>query len=486
MADLEKLVNELPQIVHNLNLTIGTSHEIMRQIFLINQAQEQLQNIQKLIVQKLSFAKVKNAVVTQATSSLIPNTNLVDRDINNRLRFIIENFGNLEISLTELQTKIDYWNEWGNLLQALAADILSDAQLVSQLNCNTNYLSLPAKLKYFRKKLEHNLVLGNSLNLKQQSLQINNISEEILEVKQRVEYVINTIKSSHSLLTILLGISSFFGKSGFTLEWLDNEHELIVSSDGKFQELTEIIDECELFQQEIDNLLLRSNTLKLQAEKAIINLEAESASQFEEKKTQKFFILGRSILVIASSLVVLGFGGWVNKDKLPHLQQQSAIANQETDATTNFTDALKLGLEASALVQSPPRSLIVWQQAQTKWQQAINLLASIPEETSVTAKAKQKLIRYQINYNAISQKVLVEKKALANLESAHKLAIEAAFFVQTSPNSVLVWQQAKAKWQQAINLLEAIPESSAVSLQAKEMLVSYKTNYAAISAIVKN
>ncbi|MEA5504183.1 hypothetical protein VB735_13880 [Halotia wernerae UHCC 0503] len=506
MTDLEKLVKELPQIVHSLSLTIGTSHEIMQQIFLINHAQEQLQNIQQLIVQELRAAKIKNTAVStlprigKTTSSLIHNIDLANTSINNRARFIIETFGNLEteILLTDLQTKLDSWTEWGNLIQALAADILSDTQLVNQLNFNINYPSLPTKFKYFHKKLEHDLVFGSSINLKQQASQISSISEEILEVKQRLNYVVSTIKNSHSLLTILLGISSFFGKSGFTLEWLDDEHELIISSNGKFQELTEIINDCELFQQKIDSLFLRSNTLKLQAEKAIINIEQDNepkqnvqntgklVSQLARKKPQKFFIIGRSILVIASSSVVLGFGGWINKDKLPSLQQKNVIVNQEANANANFTSALKLGIEASALAQSPPHPLIVWQQAQTKWQQAINLLVSIPEETSVTVRAKQKLIRYQINYNAISQKVLVEKKALANLESAHKLVVEASFFVQTSPSSVLVWQQAKEKWQQAINLLEAIPENTAVSLQAKEMLASYKNNYATISTIVKN
>jgi hypothetical protein len=506
MADLEKLVNDLPQLVHSLNLTIGTSQEIMQQVVLINHVQEQLQNIQKLIVQELRFAKIKNTAVStlhltsKATSSLVHSINLEDRNINHRSKLIIEAFGCLEtkISLIDLQIKIDYWSEWGNLLQALAADILSEPQLVNQLNSNINYPSVPAKFKEFNEILDQNLAFQNAINLKQQAQYIIDTSEDILELKQRLNYVISTIKNSYNLLTILLGISSFFGKSGFTLEWLDDEHELIISSDGKFQELTEIINDCELFQQTLDSLLLRSHTLKLQAEQAIINIEqknqpkqdvqntSELTPQFGEKKPQNFFIIGRSVLVIASSLVVLGFGGWISKDKIPDLQQQSIIANQEANATANFRSALKLGIEASALVQSPPHPLIVWQQAKTKWQQAITLLANIPEKTSVTARAKQKLIRYQINYNAISQKVVVEKKALANLESAHKLAIEAAFFVQTSPNSVLVWQQAKEKWQQAINLLEAVPESTAVSQQAKEMLASYKTNYAAISAIVKN
>lgn len=92
---------------------------------------------------------------------------------------------------------------------------------------------------------------------------------------------------------------------------------------------------------------------------------------------------------------------------------------------------------------------------------------------------------YQINYNAINQRVLIEKKAVANLESAQKLAIEANLFVHNSPHSLLIRQQSKDKFEQAINLLEAIPDSTFVSIQAKETLPIYKTNYAAISQIIQ-
>lgn len=44
-----------------------------------------------------------------------------------------------------------------------------------------------------------------------------------------------------------------------------------------------------------------------------------------------------------------------------------------------------------------------------------------------------------------------------------------------------VLQQVKAKWQEAINLLEAIPESVSVSAEAKEKLTTYRNNYTAIS-----
>ncbi|MFN6570702.1 hypothetical protein [Dendronalium sp. ChiSLP03b] len=506
MADLETLINELPKLFHRLNLTIGNSHEIMQQIIVINNVQEQLRNIQKLITQELRFAQVKHKSVSTllrlgtVASLLKSSAYLLDTAINNRVIFIAEKFGNpeTEITLTDLQIKIECWMEWGDLLQAMAADILSDSQLVKQLNSDINYPSLPANFQEIEEILGMKLAFGNSKVLQKQVPRISNIPEEILQAQQRLNYIINTIKNSQNLLTILLGVSSFCGQSGFTLEWLEDDHELIISCDGKFQELTDILTDCELFQEKVDSLLLQANTLKEKAEQCIINLEQERNKKQDNKnktgvvphvlgeKPPKLFKLGRLTLVIVSSLAVLGFGGWIGKDKITHIQQNSLSLNQEENAVANFKSALKLGMEASDLVQKPPHPLIVWQQAETKWQQAIKLLATIPKGTSVFEQAQKKLARYRLNYTAISEKALNEKQAVANWQLAQKLATEATFFVQNSPRSVLVWQQARDKWQQAIDLLETIPENTFISKQAKETLPSYKTNYAAMSAIIKD
>ncbi|MCC5615958.1 hypothetical protein LC605_12925 [Nostoc sp. CHAB 5836] len=68
MANLEILVSELPKLIQNLKLTIGDSNEIMKQIILINNAQEQLQKIKQLIAQELRFENNKdsaNATLTR-------------------------------------------------------------------------------------------------------------------------------------------------------------------------------------------------------------------------------------------------------------------------------------------------------------------------------------------------------------------------------------------------------------------------------------
>ena len=490
MANLEILVSELPTLIQSLKLTIGDSNEIMEQIILINNAQEQLRNIKKLIAQELKFENINNSAIATlpriatVASLFIPSVGLVDPAI-------AEKFGNskTKISLTDLQSKIDGWIEWGYFLQAIATDILSDVQLVNQLNSDINHLSLCANFQVIAENLKINLYLKNSQLLEHQIQNISNSQNELLQLQQKLNYIFNTIKNSRSLLSILLGVSAFCGKSGFVLEWLDDDHELIISSDGKFQELTDILNDCDFFQEQIVALIIQGDTLREQAEQALKKIEQENSkeaiiSQHVEivpSSTQKIVC---SALLIASSLLILGFGSWkIQEQSLSLTQEGSAIVPEVGAAIANFKSAQKLGMEAASLVQNPPHPLKVWQQAQNKWRQAINLLDSIPNETSVYDQANKKLAYYRINYKFISERVLIEKKALANLESAQKLAIEANLFGQNSSHSLLIRQQAQDKWQQAINLLEAVPENTSVSIQAKETLTIYKTNYAAISQI---
>ncbi|MEH2178882.1 hypothetical protein [Nostoc sp.] len=369
----------------------------------------------------------------------IPGVGLVDPAI-------AEKFGHskTKISLTELQLKIDGWIEWGYFLQAIAADILSDVPFVNQLNSDINHLSIRTKFQIIAENLKNNLVFEDINILERQIQKISNYQNELLELQQKLNYVFDTIKNSRTLLKILLGVSAFCGKSGFVLEWLYDDHELIISSEGKFQELTDILNDCDYFQEQIAALIIQCNTLSKQAEQALKKIEQESSKEpiisqhveiVPKFSTQKIV---HSALPIASSLLILGFGAWKIKEQSPQLQQMSLSLTQEENASTKFKSAEKLGMEAASLVQNPPHPLQVWQEAETKWHQAIILLDSIPNETSVSEQAKKKLAYYRINYKFISQRVLIEKKALANLESAQKLAIEANFFVENSPHSLLV------------------------------------------------
>jgi len=498
MTDLEILINNLPKIVYGLRLTLGNSQEIIQQVVLINQAQEQLHKIQQAIsyalpeaiAQQLSFATHQATAPPPQMSAtrylLVPSILRVEPTITGNTRLITEKFGNpaIEISLDTLKSKINYWLEWGDLLQAIAADILIDSHLVNKVNADINYPSLSKHIEYLSKSIDIKLAFSNPRTLEKQIQQIINLEEEVLKAQDRLFYVVNTIKNSQGLLTILLAISSFCGQSGFAIEWLDDTHELIISSENKFQELTDILNDCEKYQNRLTAFLNECQQLKEQAQKSLTN--NKYINRRTEKTSDNFSPILRTTLFVTSSLVVLTFGIGIIKNKINQPQQAIQNVDPETQAVSNFKSALKLGMEASSIAQNPPYPLKVWQKAAGKWQQAIKFLSLIPEGTSVSIKAHDRLIRYRRNYDAINKRAATEKQALMNLEAAEKLAIEAEFFIKTSPNSLLAWQQSKDKWLQAIKLLESIPQNSFTYQQAQATLPNYKTHYAAINAIIQN
>ncbi|MDJ0734135.1 MAG: hypothetical protein QNJ47_08655 [Nostocaceae cyanobacterium] len=335
---------------------------------------------------------------------------------------------------------------------------------------------------------------------------ITNAQQQLTELQKQLNQIIETIEHGKGIIDILFGITSFFGNSGFALDWLDEEHGLIISSAGEFKSVADIFNECESLKEKSGKLILQVNTLRGQVEQSLKQLEqeqrrnkfsnsysAKNISQnqnlqtltIKEQQPNKSTKLKPLILVIASSLAVFGFGSCIGREKFSPVQQMSLISNQEVDAVANFKSAKKIAMEASLMVQKPPHPLEVWQQAETKWQEALKLLESIPEGTPVSAEAKNKLAAYRLNHKAINQRLITEKEAAANWENAQKLAMEAAVMVQNPPHPQEVWQNAKVKWEQSINLLESIPKGTFVYQQTKEKLATYRTNYVAISARIK-
>ncbi|MBW4560623.1 MAG: hypothetical protein KME32_05590 [Mojavia pulchra JT2-VF2] len=498
MADLETLLNELPNLVESLKLTVGDSQKISQEITRLNHVQAQLQNLQTAIAQELSSGKFNNTVVgvlslTTAITVFPPETFFVDQLITRGQGFIAEKFGNTytKLSLNDLQAQIERWNEWSELLQTIAKDILSDSQFINQINSNINYSSLPECFQKIKEALNINLEVIKPKKLQQQLQKIITFQEELTQIQERFTVIFNSIKNSHNILEMLLGLSAFCGNSGLELEWFNDEYGFIISSAGKFQPLVDIINDCEILKQKIDALLTDSSSLKLQAEQELINIEERLNKKQNANNIKRlvpdFLIpkVAHSTLAIASSLVIFGLGIWVIKHKIPQFQQVSLITEQERSAIANYKSAQKLGMEAAIMVQKPPLPLPVWQQAETKWQQAVNLLESIPEGTSVSTPVKKHLNIYRDNSIAISQRILTEKKVAANLKSSQQLATEAAAMAENLPHSALIRQLAKAQLQQAINLLEGIPEGTFVYKQAKDQLSNYKNNYKAISIKLK-
>ncbi|MDS1347960.1 hypothetical protein [Planktothrix agardhii] len=61
-------------------------------------------------------------------------------------------------------------------------------------------------------------------------------------------------------------------------------------------------------------------------------------------------------------------------------------------------------MEASVMLQNPPESLSVWQEAEQKWKQSINLLESIPEDSFIYPESQDRLKIYRTNHEAVVKK----------------------------------------------------------------------------------
>ena len=467
MTNLEKLLHELTQLVESLKLTVGDSHGIGQEVSRLNSIQEKLRDRQSAIAEKLAVIKINNSAVSVLslnTESTVLNSDscLVETLLTTGEKFIAEKFGHgsTKLSLNDLEAKISRWLEWVELLQAIAEDILSNSQLINQLNSNINYPSLPSKFQELEAKLKIDLAYGKPKVLQQQIQQLSKYQEELWQLQQKSTEVFENIKNTQNILLILLNLSAFCGNSGLELEWFDDEYGFIISSGGKCQALADIIYDCELFQRKIDALVVDTKNLLEKAETAMTNV-----TQNHKLAVITGFLTRNpvhSALFISSTLLVLVFGTWIVKDKL---------------ARSNFKSAQKLGMEAAVIVQKPPLPLTNWQQAESKWQKAVNLLETIPQGTSVSKQAKKQLVNYRVNYTTISKRVALEKNAASNLESAEKLALEAEFIVKNASQESAIMRQGEDKLKQAIHLLQAIPEGTSVSKQVQEKLATYKNKY---------
>lgn len=411
-----------------------------------------------------------------------------------------------EINLSDLQEKIDEWIGWVNNLKEIAEHILHDSVILTKINNHLHRESINNNLQKIDAKIKINLSLKNADLLNQQIHQITKSQDDLVKLQQRVNDISNTLKNSEDIYQTIIGLSNFYGNSGFALEWLDDEHGLIMISNGQFESCEDVIDECEYIKAKIGELILNSNNIRYQAEEVLHRLENDrnrkqdykhnNSNNLQSNPNQELqtesthqpnekYILKPLILVTIFSTMLVSFFAVIGRDKLPQIQQIILKRNLK-DPITNIQAAQKIGMEASLMVQNPPHPAEVWTKAQIKWQEAISLLEKIPKGTSISEQVKKQISTYRINSKAVSTRILNENIATENFESSQKLAMKAAILVQNPPHPPKVWKEAKVKWEAAIKLLESIPQGTFVSKKAQEKLSIYKTNYAAVSTQIKD
>lgn len=397
---------------------------------------------------------------------------------------------NKKVESLKLQT--DHFNEF--IKNHLSNNFSTIKQSLQKKNIDIK--SVQYRIEEITKIIRLNFKVIKSKLIKQHIEQISNAKQALILIKQEIDAVTQTLEEYNTGFDIKSsGIEKFisiFGKSIIGLEF-QASGEVILNFTSKKDKVADIHFEYFNVSKSIDSLIQEANQTILSANKRLKNKR----------------ILETTILATA---LCIGIGIWVTATKPPQLQQLIAYLSIVKDSvqrgaslkieeiskyngkqekeiilpdlkhTKQLKDAQKLAMEASFIAQKPPHPIEVWQQAKPKWQKAINILESIPQNSGIYPQAKDKLVLYRNNYKAINKTILIEQKALEDFEAAKRKAWQAAVIVQNPSQSIALWQQAQSNLSQAINLLNSIPKSSFIFSKAKEKVIYYRNNYNVISS----
>ncbi|MGB3509995.1 MAG: tetratricopeptide repeat protein [Microcoleaceae cyanobacterium] len=120
--------------------------------------------------------------------------------------------------------------------------------------------------------------------------------------------------------------------------------------------------------------------------------------------------------------------------------------------------------------------------ARTQLPEAIAILEETIQLPGVPFQPiSREIVKLNFQLTAVERKLYLEEYGLTYLKVAKQSAMAAALLVQNPPHPVNTWYQAQQKWQQAINLLEKIPQESASYLEAQAKLKVYRENHQVIT-----
>ena len=137
-----------------------------------------------------------------------------------------------------------------------------------------------------------------------------------------------------------------------------------------------------------------------------------------------------------------------------------------------YEEALETAGSAAKFSESAV-SLDDWSLAESRWERAIQALEQIPKEHSNYEQAQSKLVEFKLGLlNAQNR-----RKPDESLQMALQKRTEAAELTQAAESS-WEWQTVATAWEEALNLLKAIPESSSNYQSAQAKIEEYEGNLA--------
>lgn len=137
----------------------------------------------------------------------------------------------------------------------------------------------------------------------------------------------------------------------------------------------------------------------------------------------------------------------------------------------NYQQALDSADFATKLSDSAV-SLDDWNLAESRWNQAIQLLETIPEGHSTYDLAQTKIAEFNLALANTQQR----QPSTGTFSLALQKGIEAATLTQTASNPQ-DWKTVAILWEEAIDLLKVVPEASSEYQAAQDKVAEYENNF---------
>lgn len=154
----------------------------------------------------------------------------------------------------------------------------------------------------------------------------------------------------------------------------------------------------------------------------------------------------------------------------------SQLLETELKVQQDIDNAEALAIEAVNIGSKPRNTAKEWNEAYTKWQEAIGILQRTPKSRFVNSQVAKNLANYRESASVAGTKISGEQQSISLLNRAKSLAEQAVKIAQNPPHSTETWAIAYGKWQEAVDLLEKIPASTSVTAESKRLLNEYKKN----------
>ncbi|MBW4693271.1 MAG: hypothetical protein KME27_16080 [Lyngbya sp. HA4199-MV5] len=173
------------------------------------------------------------------------------------------------------------------------------------------------------------------------------------------------------------------------------------------------------------------------------------------------------------------------QDARKEVARMDAKLFQENNAQTQLNQADQLLGTAKQQYQAAPNATTK-QAAITQWQQAIDQLHQLPEQTLAERMARPKLTAYERDFQQVSGLAMGTAQSSNLIEAAKIFAKTAQQLDLQAPHAVVEWEENQKQWETAIDRLEKIDFKDPDYQQAQTLLAKYTQSLSRVQIRLKN